>query len=197
MRCSAAVVSEIISRARNSNEHIAFFFCEYDNAESLKSRTIIGSLIRQCLTVKDLSTSFEKKLKRLFSDTFPDTEDLEEIFEDIAKTSKSVTLIIDGFDECPQADRKIVLEILGRLTSSNSGSVKVFISSREDVIRDIGRSFSNCHELDMGCTEAREDITKYVREVVEEKLESGELLVGDLTLVDDIKEALIEGSNGM
>lgn len=197
MENSAAAVSDILSRARSEREHIAFFFCEYDNAESLKSRTILGSLIQQCLSVDTLSTSIESLLKKSFRNTYPDVDDLESILTAIVKASQRTTLVIDGFDECAQADRALVLSILQRLVSCNPNSVKVFISSREDMIRDIGSNFENCRELNMNCEEAGEDIPTYIKGAVEEKLENGELIVGDPELIEDIQRALIEGANGM
>jgi hypothetical protein len=190
-------VNAILEQPRDVNRHLSIFFCEYDNAESLKSRTILRCLIRQCLSADTMSTTIEDMLKNSFRASPPDPEDLESILQQIARDSELVILVIDGFDECAQADRDIVLKALQRLIASNPKSVKVFISSREDLFGDIGRTFINCRELNMNCDEAGEDIPRYIRETVNEKLEKGELVVGDPAIIREIQEALIQGAKGM
>lgn len=176
---------------------MCFFFCEFDNAESLKAETILGNLIRQCLSADTLSTSLQRKLDKLVKTSRPDAEDLQPIFQEIANTAKSLTLIIDGFDGCAQADRLAILDVLRSLLEADGSSTKVFISSREDVIDEIGRTLKNCWELRMKCDEAYDDISKYINASVNEKLDSGELMVGDPALVADIKTALMKGAEGM
>jgi hypothetical protein len=49
----------------------------------------------------------------------------------------------------------------------------------------------------MDCKEARADISLYVDGVIEDKIEAGELEVGSVQLVQDIRNVLIQESNGM
>lgn len=194
---SAAAVNHILCQPRNINDHVSFFFCEYDNAQSLKSRTVLGCLIRQCLSADTLPKALGNILRDLFNNTFPDAEDLEPLLHGIANTSNSIALMIDGLDECTEPDRKLILKLLQRLISSHPSSVKIFISSREDIIRDIARTFAGCRELTMSHSDARSDILVYVNDIVAEKIENEELVVGNPELVQDVRKALIEGANGM
>jgi hypothetical protein len=197
LNISSAAVDEFLVQPKDANEYVSFFFCEFDNADSLKADTILGSLIRQCLSADTLSTSLQSRLKKIVQNSRPDAEDLQPILEEIADASKSLTLIIDGLDECAQADRKLILDILKSLLKKDGPSIKVLISSREDLIDEIGRAFENCWELNMKCDEAYADISSFIEAGVDEKLESGELMVGDPALVVDIKTALMKGAKGM
>jgi hypothetical protein len=105
--------------------------------------------------------------------------------------------VIDGFDECAKADRIIVLKMLHRLMSFSRSIIKIFFSSREDVVGDISRVFNTCQQISMDCEEARADILAYVNSIIAEKVENSELVVGNIQLLQDIQNVLIRGANGM
>lgn len=193
----AAAVNGLLCRLRKDNDHIGFFFYEYDNASSLIAQTILGSLIQQCLSVDTLSKTTEGRLKDLFEGSSPDAEDLEPLLHDIAATSRTIIFVIDGFNECTKANRTIVLRILHRLISSSQLIIKIFFSSREDIIGDIGRVFNTYQRVIMDCEEARADIPIYVNDIIAEKTENSDLIVNNIQLLQDIQEALVRGANGM
>ena len=112
-------------------------------------------------------------------------------------TSRITIFVIDGFDECSKGDRIVILKILYRLVSSSQSIIKIFLSSREDIIGDIGRVFSSCQQVAMDCEEARADISTYVSDMIEGKLEDGELVIGNIQLEQDIRDVLVRGANGM
>lgn len=193
----AATLDHLLCMPRSGNDHIAFFFCQFDNTDSLIARTILGALIRQCLSADTLSQTIEAKLIEVLKGACPDAEDLEEIFLDVARTSKTIKIVIDGLDECSRPTRMVILKVLHRLISSSQSIVKVFLSSRDSLIGDIAAVFDTCQQLAMGCEEARADISLYVKGTIKEKIEANELEVGSVELAQDICDALIQGSNGM
>ncbi len=192
----AAALDHLKCMPRGDNDHIAFFFCQFDVADSLLTRTIIGTLIRQCLSADTLPQTVEAKMLDLFKSGSPDAEELEELFLDVVGASKTVKIVIDGLDECSRPARMVVLKFLSHLVSSQS-MTKVFLSSRDSMIEDIAILFDTCVQLSMGCEEALGDISLYVNGVIEDKIEAGELEVGSVQLVQDIRNALIRESNGM
>jgi hypothetical protein len=193
----AATLDHLLCMSRSGNDHIAFFFCQFDNADSLMARTILGALIRQCLSADALSQTVEAKLIKVFKGVSPGAEDLEEIFLEVARTSKAIRIVIDGLDECSRPARMVVLKLLHRLILSSESIVKVFLSSRDSMIGDIATVFDTCQQLTMDCEEARADISLYVNGIIEEKIEAGELEVGSVQLVQDIRNALVQESSGM
>jgi hypothetical protein len=90
----------------------------------------------------------------------------------------------------------MVLKILFRAISSPR-HIKLFISSREGLIDDISKVFGISQRLTMHCKEAEADIPTYVEYIIQEKIKSRELLVGNNQLVQQVQDALIQGANGM
>ncbi len=193
----AATLDDILCRPRRVNEHVVFFFCQFDNADSLMARTILGTLIRQCLSADTWSKAVEAKLRELFEGTSPDAEDLEALLIEVASTSETIKIVIDGLDECSRPERLVVLRLLHRLMSASQSIVKIFLSSRDNMIGDIATVFDTCQQVTMGCEEARADISMYVNGIIAEKIEAGELEIGSVQLTKDVRNALIQESKGM
>ena len=139
----------------------------------------------------------ERRLKRLSEDTFSDVEDLEPLLQDIAATLGSIILVVDGFDECRKPDRMILLKILQRIMSTSRSKIKIFLSSRENIIGDIDRVFATCHHVSMDCEEANADILTYVKDLIDDQVLNGDLEIGDPQLKQEIQSALANGANGM
>lgn len=197
MYSSAAAIDDIFCHQSPSNTFISFFFCKDNQAESLQARTILGSLIRQCLTVDKLSKNVEDKLSKLFSGFLPDVEELNPLFTAVSNLSQMHYVVIDGFDACPKVDRDAVLAALHHISTSSQSSVKIYLSSREDIRKDILKVFKNCHHQTMSRREVDADIASYVEGVMQMKVEQGELTVGDPNLISEVRDALIQGADGM
>ena len=197
---TAAAINELLCHSRRGKDHIGFFFCEYDNANSLSARIVLGALIRQCLTADTLSEVMESRLKNMFDGNeglYPDIDDLAFLLGELTATSTSITFVVDGLDECARKERMILLNQLHCLVSTPKSLVKIFFSSRELVMRDIASVFDSCLQVTMDCAEARADIPTYVKDVVTEKIQIAELEVGSPQLIHEIIEALVKGANGM
>ena len=49
----------------------------------------------------------------------------------------------------------------------------------------------------MSSSEAQSDIMAYITETIDERLKNGDLVVGDVGLIKEIRNALIDGAQGM
>jgi hypothetical protein len=107
------------------------------------------------------------------------------------------TFIIDGLDECSQADRRIILGVLSRVMCASPSPIKLLLSSREGLVEDVDRVFQDYQAVTMHCEEAQADVRTYVNGIIQEKIESGDLPIGSIQLVEDVKDALIRGASGM
>ena len=134
----------------------------------------------------------------LFKDTSSDADELKLLFREVLdETPNSYYVVIDGFDEVPRAERDTVLTTLGQITSFSLSRVKIFLSSRQDIGKEIDMNFQNCQKKTTGCPEVYADITTYINVSIEERQGKGDLVIGNPTLVSAVKEALINGANGM
>lgn len=165
--------------------------------ESLRAKTILSSLIRQCLTVNGLRKDVEDELAKLSTGILSDTDELYPLFKLTSNSARMHFIVIDGFDECAKVDRDAVLAILRKVMLSSQSSLKIFLASREDIGKEIPKVFQSCQHQTMIRQEVDQDIATYVEGVLEKKVEQGDLTVGNPTLILDIRDALVQGARGM
>ena len=195
---TTAVIDDLLNQPPQKHMCVAFFLCQHDNAASLEARTILGCLLRQFLTVESMSAAVENQLLKLSKGASSDPEALDPLFSELLNARKdNPVLVIDAFDEVPRSERNVLLSILGRTRSFNRSGIKILISSRQDIRRELETAFPIQYRRTMSCPEVDTDITTYIDLSIEDKLLKGDLVVGDPDLVHVIKDALIDGSNGM
>ena len=194
---TAGIIDDLLLRNPSSQSPVRFFFCEHDHQTTLHTRTVLGCLARQCLTEESLSDRLEARIQTLVGGTVTDADALKDIIQEILEASKTLFIVIDGFDECSLEDRKIILQVLKRLSSSSSWVLKIFLSSRQDVGIELARVFGRHYHRAMECAENYANIGTYIKTALEEKVSTGELTVGDPNLLAIIRDALTEGAHGM
>lgn len=109
--------------------------------------------------------------------------------------SRPLYTVIDALDECEKDERDNVLNTLSSVIASPRSIIKMFIASRESIDLEIKRRFSFTHAS--MASPVNSEITRYAKEVVDERLSNGEPVVGDEGIVAEIQNALIQGAQGM
>lgn len=193
---TAALIDELLCTQLSGNALVGFFFCQHDHRESLEARTILGSLVRQFLTIETMSETMQNQLERLSTDPLFSDDELELLLKTAFDASRKYFIVIDGFDECSPQDRRFILSVLKEASFSQS-TIKVFISSRHDSGREIEKAFDSRYSRTMDCQEVDRDIEVYIKTTIEDRRSIKELVVGDAELLQDIEEALIRGARGM
>jgi len=187
---TASLVQETIIRFPQAL--ISYFFCSHDDAESLKARTVIGSLIRQLLSLLD---------PKVF-DTI-DPEDLDTLDEEATTTyllnllpreGRQCFVVIDGLDECHETELGRLLESLHKLLHSDQ-CFHIFCSSRPDM--DLRYRAILQPQLKMSLPHENPEIAQYIDSALADRLEAGNLCLGDPTIILAIRDALLKGSQGM
>jgi hypothetical protein len=105
-------------------------------------------------------------------------------------------IIIDGLDGCEKTERDRLLKALS-LFIVLEGNVRLLLSSRDNVRGEIYNRFPTFESFLMDCRPALNGIARFIEDILEEKLESGELTLMDDSLKGDIKQALSDGAQGM
>lgn len=181
--------------APGNTSQIIYFFCQFDNDESLRASTILSSLVRQCLDAQSLPQPIESRLTNLLQVSYPEAKELGILLKDvIAKTS---FIFIDAIDECNRFERSTLLKVLHDLEILCSSKVKIFLAVRQGIVEEVEKMCKPCCQATMGSIEANLDIMTYTRDILAEKKESGALVVGNPKLLDEIKDALVQEANGM
>ena len=171
---------------------VAYFFCRHDEAESLQTRTIVGSIARQIFDlVKSDIIDTIAEMRPSTIDTDQITDYLEEL---LPSTLYKYFIIIDGLDECKEKEARLVLRFLTRLLKSRH-VFRVYCSSRPDIVRWTHSLLEPKWNVSLSQTST--DIEEYVEDTLEKHLESGSLSVGDPTIIFTIRDALLENAHGM
>ncbi|KAF2260089.1 ankyrin [Lojkania enalia] len=174
---------------------IAFFFCRQDITQSLEARTILGSLARQLLrTLPDLSM-----LDEMLRDDQGSVENVRKITNLIIAffpIGYKAYVIIDGLDECDDSERNTLVQELKRL--QETFRLLLCISYRAESHRGSEESFKQFASLKViSIPEVNPEIETYIQAELEQCLASRRLILGEPTLILEIQDALLKGSQGM
>ena len=115
----ASTVIEEILRKSSTDHAVAFFYCDYKDPLKQKPALILGSLVQQI--AKQNEQSFEEA-RKFCDDRNPecrddigyDAEELRDLIHDMTVGFNSVTIIVDGLDECGSSTSEVA-ELLSSL----------------------------------------------------------------------------------
>jgi ankyrin repeat protein len=186
----------------NENATVAYFFCRHDISESLKSRTVIGSLARQLLQpMTDFTAAAGYLDQSAKPDPFERIIDLVFRSVDVCSRGTDRYLIVDGLDELDNYERNIVAKYLKSLQHLRNGSctIRLCLSLREYSKEASPKSdffqFSELFVTPMPNNTT--EIEGFIQSELETRIESGKLTIGNPTLILEIQDALLKGSEGM
>lgn len=171
---------------------VAYFFCRYDEPESLKTRTIIGSIGKQIF--EGVSCDNSDELMQYEGEDL-DTEKIMQRLQQlmIPKPSKNF-IVIDGLDECEESEARELLSYLKRVLEFGH-SYHIYCSSRPDVFHWAPAILQPKWTLSM--SEATGQMEQYIEEELEECLRSERLCLGNPKLILIIRDALVTKANNM
>jgi hypothetical protein len=111
--------------------------------------------------------------------------------------SNPATIIIDALDECDPCRRHELLAALDRIIQESASLVKIFVSSRDD--NDIVYRLRHSWNVYINAGDNSKDIERFVQAEVEQSIQNGRLLGGNVSqeLKNQILMALGSGAQGM
>ncbi len=127
----------------------------------------------------------------------PDAEVLGDLLRDLLTDDKSCFIVIDAIDECTRAEQEILLKVLQNVMNSSLVRVKIFLACRLGIVEEVERTYKIGYHVTMGCSEAQSDMIKYIEDDLANRKENRRLVVGNPKLLNEIKDALVRGANGM
>lgn len=189
----ANVIDDLNLHVSDSQTPVAYFFCRHDVLESLKARTVIGSLARQLLRSLPLLAT-----QNTIDVTMPDL-DCDQILAALRKALPSsfrAYFVLDGLDECDQMERLTILENVRSL--QQMFGLLACLSFRVDASSTqwwLPSMVINPHMVSI--PDENPDIACFISSELENIIKSGKLRVGDPAIVLEIEDALLQGSQGM
>ncbi|KAI9740236.1 MAG: hypothetical protein M1834_004814 [Cirrosporium novae-zelandiae] len=153
---------------------IVYYFFDFTRKESLSILTFLRSILQQMIRLEHISPELEQKLKEV--------------------TLKNTFIIIDGADETENDNFKFILQFLNGLQQYQAG-VKLFIASTLDI--DAAKMLDNCQTIHIKPSHLQTDIETFINSKLQEESVSKMISTCDPALLDNIKQFLRSGAQGM
>lgn len=157
----------------------------------------MSSLVRQCLDVETLPQILESRLVDLLKLPSPELEEIGTILSDILGTAQTSFIFVDAIDDCERSERGKILRLLRDVMSLCSSVVKVFLAIRQGMVEEVGNICKSSYQATMSSSEAHLSMDRYIKDVLAERKENGNLVVGNSELLSEISVALTQEANGM
>ncbi|KAI0197971.1 hypothetical protein F4808DRAFT_269405 [Astrocystis sublimbata] len=191
---SATITDHLLAK-RRASDSISFFFPRFDNEESLLADTIIRSLIRQNLQ-PDLVDKLSNELQKAHDSCYSQEALTELLMSKMAMYSTNY-IVIDSLDECEPKERRMILDILGTTIKRNSSKIKIILASRDSLETEVANVFGQVPKLRMNSPKVISDLKLYARQNLSERMNMGQLPIGNVVSLEDICEAVTSGAQGM
>ncbi|KAK3217179.1 hypothetical protein GRF29_1g2190482 [Pseudopithomyces chartarum] len=187
----ANVVEDLITRANGNLDTVAYFFCKHDILEGLKAGVIIAALTRQLLHPWPRISALHG------TDTLmKDGPELLDMLWKRLPDSAKIYLVVDGLDQCAETEQKEVMEWMQKL--QNLRCLYLCMSSRshpDATALPILQGYGSAQVTPI--PENTSDIDSFIDSELHACIQESQLKIGDPSLIIEIREALIRGSQGM
>ena len=190
----ANIVDDLHLHMRSKDTTVAYLFCQHDIPESLRARTIIGSLARQLLRpTPDLSEA-----TRWLPDYTPnrDIRGISNLLKRSILPSDKAYFILDGLDECKAPEREELIQELRELQEVFSMRLCVSLRLESNNTLKLG-SGEFISPRTVTFPEDNPDIEEFIEDELTRCIESKSLILGNPALILEIQDALLKGSQGM
>ncbi|TVY43645.1 Vegetative incompatibility protein HET-E-1 [Lachnellula subtilissima] len=193
------LVSSIIQELEklvDSQNALAFFYCDYKDANTHNPLCILGSLARQLIAQNEecfeyLTTFYRDHVTKDRQIRASTSEELCDLIVKVSAQFQNTMIVVDGLDEISR-DRADITRFLRGL-NDHSRSVKTLFASRPEV--EIGHVLEDFKEISIAAMSS--DLRLYVGSQIERRTKQRKLNIKDRDLKEHIMKALIEGADGM
>lgn len=170
---SGLLIQECMNRAAyKSNRAVAYFYCDYNNEQTLRTSNILGAIAAQLARQNEESYL---RLEEYYADLHPSDRlrqqpepgELIAVLHDMADNFDDVRIVIDGLDECGVLVED-ALDALKELVRDPDHNISMAILSRnEPEIRDVLNSLEHTH---IEVAAQGKDIDLYVRAEIKNRI---------------------------
>ncbi|RSL72193.1 hypothetical protein CEP53_001180 [Fusarium sp. AF-6] len=197
---AAAMIDECLQRnAANSCSAMAYFFCVYRDQKTQDPASILSSLCSQLARQDEKAfLVLEEYYHELTSErqlqSGPSTKKFIKVLRRMCSLINRVYIIVDGLDECGKQVEESVESLAALLPYPDDETLNLALLSRDEVpIREILRTEFQNVEIEAHTN----DVQLYVTTELDQRIASGKLKLGNLSLKDVIITRLVDGAKGM
>ena len=191
------IVDDLLNKANSSTSDILYFYCDYADPPSLHPANIYRALLQQMFlrglmseaTVKSVVETLRTNIHGLSE------QKLLDVLCGAVRSCAGLHIVVDGLDECESNSCDAFTDTLRRWTTSGQSLVKVLVTCRDE--GHLLMKLSNFERLHLSNHASAADIQSYVSNVVSSRLSSGDLILRNPTLKEDIIAILSNKAQGM
>ncbi|RBA12849.1 hypothetical protein FPRO05_14071 [Fusarium proliferatum] len=191
----ANVINHVLVE-KDRDDHVVFFFLQYDNSDSLTAEVILRAIIRQSVDATTLPEQIEHQSRELDQKHFVPLQGWAFLLRQRIENSGKFFIFIDGLDECSATERRALLDVLSSLATDTLG-LRIFITSRDSVFVDLKGRFSHMEHALMTPVNLAPDIRIYVEASLQERMRNEDLVLGDPCLLNHIRDTLTRHADGI
>ena len=190
----ANIVDDLSFTTEKERPLVTYFFCRHDVPESLQARTILGSLARQLFRTLDSLDLLSASCGDTYS--ISDIDKITDMMLCGYPASRKTYFLLDGLDECSDRERKTLVQAVRKLQEKLN--VLICASFRVEPnkgLQSITKRFLSTQVISL--PKDNPDIEAFIEADLERCLSEGLLTLGEATLIFEIQDALLAGSQGM
>ena len=190
----SVTVANLVDQLHLEKKNVVYFFCRHDIAQSLSAREILGSIVRQCISLLPTETA-DVLVNTLYASSSPtllDSDALADILMLPSIQEETIYLLLDGLDECDRPDWEILSDYLQKLQGTTSW--KLCLSARTGT-EDVFENLQVKHKFLI--PEDSPDISRYIESEFERRIANNSLALSDERLRGEIRNALEKHAKGM
>jgi hypothetical protein len=187
-----------------SESPFAIYYCSDSSGQrSSDSTTILRSLVRQ-LCWRAASTTISEPVQEIYerlkrdrpNDGLLSLNECKRILIEIFKHDTGARIFIDALDECDHP--QTVLDVLESISTAGQGIVKIFATSRTEVLGLAKHEFPDACFLELDKLSTRADMDIYIQREVRERKPHLRLLQKErLDLEERLIKLLSQRAGGM
>lgn len=126
-----------------------------------------------------------------------EAKELGILLKDVLAFTNAGFILVDAIVDCRKSERRALLMEFRDVMASCSRVVKLSLAVRQGIVEEVGNIFEVCYQATTSSSEAYMSIRTYIQDVPSEKKENKDFIVGNPKLLDEIRDALVQGSNGI
>lgn len=176
---------------------VSYFFCRFDEEESLQAKTVRGCIARQLLQSLPVD-----KFQKLDHENIHKATLINFLTASLTSENRHF-IILDGLDECPEQQTGEIVEFLRDILSCSGSGVKIFGNSRPNPPNWILKHLLVQQYIDLQGAENQRKVASDIERFVDTTLtdylngEEPELQLSEPQLVLTIRDVLTGKADGM
>lgn len=191
----ANIVDDLTICEGGQHTPVVYFFIRQDLPESLKARTVIGSLARQLLGLQETFTHV-LHVEGQVVDSFLAVQNIVALLRQTYTNKTKIFIILDGLDLCDHSDKVEIIDFVRQLQLERW--LLVCVSLRQESAHNVETVYQDFVKYRRSSLpDNTADIEEYVEAELARCLRNHTLVLGDARLILKIQDTLLLGSSGM